>query len=193
MTFILPPLPYATDALAPLMSVETLKFHHGKHHKGYVDTVNALAEPAGFANMPLDAIVRGATGPLFNAAAQHWNHSFFWNCLRPESAAGPTGALAKHIDNDFGGFAAFQHAFTQMATSHFGSGWVWLVRAKTGALEIRATHDAATPLTDIGVTPLLTVDVWEHAYYLDHRNARADYLGAFWRLANWDFAEKHFG
>jgi Fe-Mn family superoxide dismutase len=193
MTFELPVLPYATDAFGAFMSHETFSFHHGKHHKTYVDNLNKLAGPAGFGGASLEEIVRGSTGGLFNAAAQHYNHAFFWNSLTPSSDGMPHDALATQIDARFGSFAAFQEAFTAAALGHFGSGWAWLVKDAQGALQIVTTHDAGCPLTEAGVVPLLVVDVWEHAYYIDHRNARAAYLKAFWPHANWAFASKNYG
>jgi len=194
MAFELPPLPYSKDALAPHMSVETLEYHHGKHHKTYVDNLNKLLPGTEFepqlASADLETVVKKSSGPIFNNAAQVWNHTFFWNCLAPKAGGEPTGAIAEAINRDFGSFAAFKEKFTDVSVKHFASGWGWLIKNKnTGKLECVSTANAATPLTE-GHTPLLTCDVWEHAYYIDYRNRRADFLGAFWNLVNWDFANK---
>lgn len=191
MAFELPPLPYPIDALKPHMSAETLEFHHGKHHKTYVDNLNKLAPGTEFETMDLEAIVRKSSGPIFNNAAQIWNHTFFWNCLSPKGGGEPTGALAEAITRDFGSFQAFREKFSDASVKQFGSGWGWLVKSKAGKLEIVSTSNAANPMTD-GHAPLMTCDVWEHAYYIDYRNRRADFLGAFWNLVNWDFVSKNF-
>lgn len=184
MVFMLPPLPYAADALAPAISSETLEYHYGKHHKTYVDNLNKLISGTPFEKSSLDDIVRQAQGPIFNNAAQVWNHNFYWQGLKPK------GRLAEAIEKDFGSFTKFKEEFTQKALGTFGSGWVWLVK-KNGKLSIASTSNAGNPLT-AGETPLLTCDVWEHAYYIDYRNARAKYVEAFWSLVNWDFvAENH--
>jgi superoxide dismutase, Fe-Mn family len=188
----LPPLPYAQDALAPVISAETLSFHYGKHHKAYVDNVLKLVSGTELAEQPLEAVIAAAVGKadkvgIFNNAAQVWNHTFFWNSLRPGGGGAPTGAVAKGIDAAFGGFDNFKKEFANAAMTQFGSGWAWLVADK-GVLRILKTANADTPLT-MGVTPLLTVDVWEHAYYLDYQNRRADFVAAVIdKLLNWDFA-----
>lgn len=190
--FELPALPYSKDALAPHMSSETLEFHHGKHHKTYVDNLNKLVPGTEFEGMKLEEIMLKSSGPVFNNAAQIWNHTFFWNCLTPKSQGEPTGALAEAIKRDFGSFAQFKEKFADVTVKHFASGWGWLVKDKTGKLQVLSTANAANPMTE-GHTPLLTCDVWEHAYYIDFRNRRADFVGAFWNLVNWDFVAKNFG
>ncbi len=187
MNHALPDLPYATDALEPHISAETLDFHHGKHHRTYVGKLNEGIAGTEYENMSLDDIVTSAGGGIFNNAAQHWNHSFYWNCLSPDGGGAPTGNLAAAIDASWGSFEEFKSALTQSAVTNFGSGWTWLVKNSDGELEIVNTGNAGNPLTD-GKTPILTVDVWEHAYYIDYRNARPKYLEAFWGLVNWDFA-----
>ncbi|WP_027079371.1 superoxide dismutase [Luteimonas mephitis] len=189
MAIELPPLPYEHSALEPHISAETVEFHHGKHQRAYVDRLNALVAGTGFAEASLEEIVRKAQGEMFNNAAQAWNHAFYWQCLRPSAGGGggtPSGALAEAIDKAFGGFDAFRQQFDALAMRTFGSGWVWLVRRTDGGLALATTANAATPLTGSD-TPLLTCDVWEHAYYIDYRNARAKYLEAFWNVVNWDF------
>ncbi|MEA3219972.1 superoxide dismutase [Immundisolibacter sp.] len=192
MTHELPPLPYALDALAPHISAETLEFHHGKHHKTYVDNLNKLIPGTEFENLSLEDIVRKSSGGIFNNAAQIWNHTFYWNCLAPKAGGKPTGALAAAIDTAFGSFDAFKEKFSQTAVTTFGSGWAWLVKNAAGGLELVSTSNAGCPLT-AGQTPLLTCDVWEHAYYIDYRNARAKYVESFWNLVNWDFVARNFG
>ncbi|MCB9831519.1 MAG: superoxide dismutase [Fe] [Planctomycetes bacterium] len=192
MAHELPQLPYAMDALQPHISKETLEYHYGKHHKAYVDKLNAGLAGSGFENAGLEEIVKGAKGGLFNNAAQTWNHSFYWNCLSPKGGGEPQGALADALTSAFGSFAAFKEKFSAEAAGHFGSGWAWLVKNAAGGLEICSTHDAGCPLTD-GKKPLLTCDVWEHAYYVDYRNARPNYVEAFWKLVNWDFVAKNLG
>jgi len=188
MAFELPKLPYAIDALAPHISKETLEFHHGKHHATYVTNLNNLVKGTKFENASVEEIMKGAgAGPLFNNAAQHYNHSFYWNSLRPAGGAEPSGKLAAAIEKSFGTFDDFKKKFTETAVGHFGSGWAWLIRNADGSVAIEATHDADSPIMH-GKIPLLTCDVWEHAYYIDYRNARARYLEAFWNLANWNFA-----
>ncbi len=186
MAFELPALPYAMDALAPHISAETLEYHYGKHHKGYVDKLNGLVRGTEYEGKELDELVRTTSGGLFNNAAQHWNHSFYWNCLSPDGGGEPGGGLAQAIAESFGSFQAFKDQFTQTAAGTFGSGWAWLVKDASGRLEIVSTSNAGNPMTD-GKTPLLTCDVWEHAYYIDYRNARPKYIEAFWNLVNWDF------
>jgi len=192
MTFTLPELPYAKDALEPYISAETLEYHYGKHHNTYVTNLNKLIADSEFANATLEDIIKGASGGLFNNAAQVWNHTFYWNCLTPNSSNAPTGAIADAINASFGSFDSFKEQFTQSAIGNFGSGWTWLVKDASGELSILNTSNADTPMTQ-GKTAILTCDVWEHAYYIDYRNARPDYLGAFWNLVNWDFANQNFG
>jgi len=188
----LPPLPFAKDALAPHISAETLEYHYGKHHQAYVNNLNQFIPGTQFENLSLEDIVRSADGKIFNNAAQVWNHTFYWNSLSPKSAGKPAGALLQRIEKNFGSFDAFQKQFTETAVGLFGSGWAWLVQTPDGALALRATSNAATPLTTKD-KPLLTCDVWEHAYYVDYRNARPKYVEAFWKLANWDFAASNLG
>jgi Fe-Mn family superoxide dismutase len=186
----LPALPFALDALAPHMSRETLEFHHGKHHQAYVTNLNNLIKGTEFESMGLEDIIRKApAGGVFNNAAQVWNHSFFWNCLSPEGGGEPSGELRAKIDAKWGSFAAFKEAFHKSAVGNFGSGWTWLVRKADGSVDIVNTSNAATPLSS-GDKPLLTVDVWEHAYYVDYRNRRPDFVTTFLdKLANWKFAQ----
>ncbi len=188
MAFELPALPYAKDALLPHISAETLEYHHGKHHNAYVVKLNSLIEGTDYAGKSLEDIIRTSEGPVFNNAAQIWNHTFYWHCLSPNGGGEPTGALADAINAKWGSFAAFKAAFNDKAVNNFGSSWTWLVKKADGTLDIVNTSNAATPLTDKTVTPLLTVDLWEHAYYIDFRNARPTYLDAFWSLVNWKFA-----
>ena len=193
----LAPLPYAENALEPVITAKTLSFHYGKHHAGYLATLNKLVAGTPYAGQPLDAIVRKAAAeqatPIFNNAAQVWNHTFYWNSLAPVGAGGvPEGAFGEAVARDFGSFADMKTALTDAAVKRFGSGWAWLV-AKGGKLAVISTPNAETPLTQAGVTPLLTVDVWEHAYYLDWQNRRADYVAALLdKLANWKFAAANF-
>lgn len=192
MAFELPALPYAKDALEPHMSVETLEFHHGKHHNTYVVKLNGLVPGSEFEGKSLEEIIASASaGPVFNNAAQIWNHTFFWNSLSPNGGGEPTGALADAINAKWGSFEAFQAEFNDKAVNNFGSSWTWLVKNTAGELEIVNTSNAGTPLTN-GQTPLITVDLWEHAYYIDYRNVRPDYLKGFWALANWEFAASNF-
>lgn len=192
MAFHLPELPYAQDALEPHISAETLSFHYGKHHKSYVDKLNGMAEGTPLADKSLEEVVRESEGGVFNNAAQIWNHSFYWNCLSPNGGGEATGAVAEAIDAAFGSFEAFREAFTDSATGNFGSSWTWLVKNADGSVAIVNTSNAETPLTDSTVTPLLTVDLWEHAYYIDYRNARPKYMEAFWALVNWEFVNANF-
>jgi len=192
MAIELPPLPYARDALAPHISSNTLDFHYGKHHQAYVTNFNKLAEGTDYASLSLeDAIAKASAesnAGAFNNAAQVWNHSFYWNSMSPNGGGAPTGDVASQIDRDFGSYDAFKTAFAQAGATQFGSGWAWLVAAN-GKLEVRKTPNAETPLTEAGVTPLLTMDVWEHAYYLDFQNKRPDYMATFLdKLVNWEFA-----
>jgi len=187
MAFTLPPLPYPKDSLAPYISAETLEYHHGKHHAAYVNKLNELVAGGKFADMPLEQIIRTAgPGPIFNNAAQHWNHSFYWNCLKPKGGGEPSGTLADKIRKSFGSFHDFKKQFSDAAVSQFGSGWAWLAKNPDGALAVEKTPNAETPIMNNKPT-LLTCDVWEHAYYIDYRNARASYVEAFWNLVIWDF------
>ena len=192
MEHTLPALPFAIDALAPHYSKETLEYHHGKHHKAYVDNLNKLQEGTEFADKPLEDIVKTSNGGIYNNAAQHWNHSFFWNCMKVAGGGEPTGALAAAIEQKWGSYAAFREAFVKSAVGNFGSGWTWLVKKPDGSLDIVNTGAAGTPLTTADKA-LLTVDVWEHAYYIDYRNARPKFVEVFLNhLANWDFAQANF-
>ncbi|MCJ8277097.1 MAG: superoxide dismutase [Fe] [Bdellovibrionales bacterium] len=192
MSIELPALPYSTDALAPHISPETLEFHYGKHHNTYVKKLNAAIEGTDTAVKSLEEIVKTSEGGDFNNAAQIWNHTFYWNSLSPNGGGEPTGAIADAINSQFGSFAEFQEKFTAAAGTLFGSGWAWLVKNADGSLSIEQTTNAGCPLTN-GQTPILTCDVWEHAYYIDYRNARPDYIKAFWSLVNWDFANQNLG
>ncbi len=192
MEHTLPTLPYALDALQPHISKETLEFHYGKHHQTYVTNLNNLIKGTEFESLSLEDIVRKSSGGVFNNAAQVWNHTFYWHSLSPHGGGAPTGALAAAIDAKWGSFDDFKKAFAQTAITTFGSGWAWLVKAADGSLELISTSNAATPLTTAGKTPLLTCDVWEHAYYVDYRNKRPDYVAAFWNLVNWEFAATNF-
>lgn len=187
MSIELPALPYAKDALQPHISAETLEFHYGKHHQTYVDKLNGLLPGSAFEGKTLEEIVKTSDGGVFNNSAQIWNHSFYWNCLSPNGGGDASGAIADKITAAFGSFAEFKEAFTNSAINNFGSSWTWLVQNADGSLAIVNTSNAATPLTDSTVTPLLTVDLWEHAYYIDYRNARPKYMAAFWALVNWEF------
>ncbi|KJF87993.1 superoxide dismutase [Fe] [Photobacterium phosphoreum] len=193
MAFELPALPYAINALEPHISQETLEYHYGKHHNTYVVKLNGLVEGTDLAEKSLEEIVQTSTGGVFNNAAQVWNHTFYWHCLSPNGGGEPTGELADAIVKAFGSFAEFKAKFTDSAINNFGSGWTWLVKTEDGALEIVNTSNAGCPIAEEGLkmTPLLTVDVWEHAYYIDYRNVRPDYMAAFWALVNWDFAAKN--
>lgn len=191
MAFELPPLPYSHDSLEPFISRETIEYHYGKHHQTYVNNLNNLVPGTEFEGKSLEEIIMKASGGIFNNAAQVWNHTFYWHSLAPKAGGEPTGALADAIQTQFGSFAQFKEAFTKSAISLFGSGWTWLVQDKKGNLAVVNTGNAANPLTE-GQTPLLTCDVWEHAYYIDVRNARPKYLENFWQLVNWAFASKNF-
>ncbi len=191
MSFELPALPYAKDALAPHISAETIEYHYGKHHQTYVTNLNNLIAGTEFADLSLEEIVKTAAGGIFNNAAQVWNHTFYWHSLSPNGGGAPTGGLANAIDRTFGSFEQFKEEFTKTAVTTFGSGWAWLVKKPNGGLELVSTSNAATPLT-AGQTPLLTCDVWEHAYYIDYRNLRPKYLEAFWALVNWEFASANY-
>jgi Fe-Mn family superoxide dismutase len=186
MAIELPALPYDRTALEPHISGETIDFHYGKHHKTYVDNLNKMIEGTEFASMPLEEIIRKSQGGMFNNAAQIWNHTFYWNCLSPKGGGEPTGKLGDAINKAFGSFEKFKEEFTKVSVGTFGSGWGWLVQRPDGSLALVSTSNAATPLTGEDIA-LLTCDVWEHAYYIDYRNARPKYVEAFWNLVNWDF------
>ncbi len=186
MAIELPPLPYARDALEPHISAETIDYHYGKHHQTYVTNLNNQIKGTELEDAPLETIVRKAQGGMFNNAAQVWNHNFYWLCLSPNGGGAPTGKLAEAIDKAFGSFDAFKEEFTKLSIGTFGSGWGWLVQRPDGALGLVSTSNAGTPITGDD-TPLLTCDVWEHAYYIDYRNARPKYLEHFWNLVNWEF------
>ncbi|MGE4683988.1 superoxide dismutase [Fe] [Yersinia enterocolitica] len=190
MSFELPALPYAQNALEPHISAETLEYHYGKHHNTYVVNLNNLIKDTEFAGKSLEEIVKTSSGGIFNNAAQVWNHTFYWHCLSPNGGGEPTGKVADAINQSFGSFAEFKAQFTDAAVKNFGAGWTWLVKKADGTLAIVSTSNAATLLTTAD-KPLLTVDVWEHAYYIDYRNARPKYLENFWALVNWSFVEKN--
>ena len=187
----LPALPFAQDALAPVISAETLEYHYGKHHNAYVTNLNNLVPGTEFENSTLEEIILKASGGVFNNAAQVWNHTFYWNCLSPKGGGAPSGALGAAIDAAFGSFDNFKAEFSKAAATNFGSGWTWLVKNADGSLAIASTSNAGTPMTS-GQTALLTVDVWEHAYYVDYRNARPKYLEEIWKIFNWDFVAEQF-
>lgn len=191
MAFELPALPYAINALEPHISQETLEYHHGKHHNTYVVNLNNLVPGTEFEGKSLEEIIKTSTGGIFNNAAQIWNHTFYWHCLSPNGGGEPTGALADAITKAFGSFAEFKDAFTKSAIGNFGSSWTWLVKKSDGSLAIVNTSNAGCPLTEAGTTPLLTVDLWEHAYYIDFRNLRPKYMETFWTLVNWEFVAKN--
>jgi len=190
MPFTLAPLPYAKDALAPHLSQMSFDYHYSKHHQSYVTKLNDLIKGTEYAQMSLEDIIKGSQGAIFNNAAQIWNHQFFWNCLSPNGGGIPSGALALALQKSFGSVEKFKELFTNSAVSHFGSGWTWLVQGGDANLKIVNTDNAGTPLTD-GLNPLITLDVWEHAYYIDYRNARPAYVNAFWNLINWSFAAEN--
>ncbi len=192
MAIELPALPYEQNALEPHISAETMSFHYAKHHYTYVMKLNGLISGTEFEEQPLEDIVKRSSAGIFNNAAQIWNHTFYWNSLSPNGGGQPSGSLANAIVASFGSFAEFKEKFTDSAINNFGSSWTWLVKKANGDLAIVNTSNAETPLTDESVTPLLTVDLWEHAYYIDYRNLRPDYLKAFWQLANWQFASKNY-
>jgi len=191
MQHALPELNYAKNALEPHISAENLEFHYGKHHQTYVTNLNNLIVGTEFETLSLEEIVKKSSGGIFNNAAQVWNHTFYWNGLKPNGGGEPSGALAEAINRDFGSFATFKEKFTQTAITTFGSGWAWLVKKPDGTLALESTSNAATPLTGEN-KPLLTCDVWEHAYYVDYRNMRPKYVEAFWNLVNWDFVANNF-
>ena len=190
MPISLPELPYDRKALEPHISEETLNYHYGKHHQAYVNKLNAQIEGTDWGKVGLEEIVKSSTGGVFNNAAQVWNHTFYWNCLSPQGGGRPSGELLKAIEKDFSSFDEFKKKFSVSAMSQFGSGWAWLVK-EGESLKILSTGNAETPLASESQKPLLTCDVWEHAYYIDYRNARNAYLEAFWNLVNWDFADKN--
>jgi superoxide dismutase, Fe-Mn family len=191
MEHTLPPLPYAKDALQPHISAETLEFHYGKHHQAYVTNLNNLIKGTEFENASLEDIIKKSSGGIFNNSAQVWNHTFFWNCMAPNAGGAPTGAVADAITKKWGSFDKFKEEFTKSCVTNFGSGWTWLVKKADGSVDIVNTSNAGTPLTTAD-KPLLTCDVWEHAYYIDYRNARPKFVEAFWNLVNWDFVAKNF-
>ncbi|MGE5453465.1 MAG: superoxide dismutase [Acidobacteriota bacterium] len=193
MAHTLPPLPFAQDALVPHISKETFEYHYGKHHQAYVTNLNNLIPGTEFENMSLEDIIKKSSGGVYNNAAQIWNHTFFWNSLKPNGGGTPSGKLADAINAKWGSFEAFKEAFTKSAVGNFGSSWTWLVKKADGSVDIVNTGAAGTPLTT-GDTALLTIDLWEHAYYIDYRNARPKFVETFLNhLANWDFAAKNFG
>jgi Fe-Mn family superoxide dismutase len=189
MAHELPKLPYALDALEPYISKETLEYHYGKHHQAYLDKLNAAIKGSDLENTSLEEIIRKSDGGLFNNAAQVWNHTFYWNCMSPNGGGEPTGPSEETIKKSFGSFNDFREGFSNAAATNFGSGWTWLVRNDDGSLVIENTSNAGTPIKD-GRNPVLTIDIWEHAYYIDYRNARPKYIEAFWNIVNWDFVNK---
>ena len=192
MAFTLPDLPYEMDALAPHVSRETLEYHYGKHHRTYVDKLNTLITPdSPHAGQTLEEVIRSSSGPIFNNAAQVWNHTFYWHCLSPQGGGEPKGEFADAITQTFGSFEKFKEQFTQAAVNTFGSGWAWLIKNTDGSIAIVSTSNAQLPMTQ-NQKALLTCDVWEHAYYIDYRNSRPNYLEAFWKLVNWDFVAQNF-
>ena len=192
MEHTLPPLPFDKNALAPHMSEETLEYHYGKHHQTYVTNLNKLIPGTEFENLSLEEIVKKSSGGVFNNSAQIWNHTFFWNSLSPNGGGAPSGALGDAINAKWGSYDKFKEEFTKVAVGTFGSGWAWLVKKADGTLDIVSTSNAATPLTTDSKA-LLTIDVWEHAYYIDYRNARPKFIEAYWNIVNWQFAAKNFG
>ncbi|GAB3464154.1 superoxide dismutase [Fe] [Massilia terrae] len=191
MEHTLPPLPYAKNALAPTMSEETLEYHYGKHHQAYVTNLNNLIKGTEFENLSLEEIIKKSSGGVFNNSAQVWNHTFFWNGMKPNGGGAPTGAVADAINAKWGSFDKFKEEFQKSAVGNFGSGWTWLVKKPDGSVDIVNTSNAATPLTTDN-KPLLTVDVWEHAYYIDYRNARPKFVESWWNIVNWDFVNQNF-
>jgi Fe-Mn family superoxide dismutase len=189
MSFKQPELPYGLTALAPFLSEEQMSYHYGKHHAAYFTNLNGLVEGKPEADLPLREVMVQAQGPVFNNSAQAWNHSFFWHCMAPGGGGAPTGEIAKLIDRDFGDFAKFKEAFSTAATKLFGSGWAWLAVDSSGKLEIMPLSNADNPLKH-GAEAVLTLDVWEHAYYIDYRNARPKFIEGFWGVVNWDFVNK---
>jgi len=191
MAFELPPLPYANNALEPHISAETIEYHYGKHHQTYVNNLNNLVPGTEFDGKTLEDIISKSSGGIFNNAAQVWNHTFYWNCMTPNGKNAVDGALGEAINSKFGSFDDFKEQFSKSAATNFGSGWTWLVKNADDSIEIVNTSNAGCPLT-AGQTPLLTCDVWEHAYYIDYRNARPKYLESFWLLVNWDFVAANY-
>jgi len=191
MSFELPKLPYALDGLTPYISQETLEYHYGKHHQAYVNKLNALVPGTPFEGQSLEDIIIKSSGAIFNNAAQVWNHTFYWHCMKPNGGGEPKGQLAEAINKAFGSFAEFKEKLSTAALNQFGSGWAWLAKNKDGSIEIYSTSNAGTPMVDDKVA-LLTCDVWEHAYYIDTRNDRAKYVENFWHLVNWEFVEQNF-
>ncbi|WP_108444272.1 superoxide dismutase [Halomonas denitrificans] len=191
MAFELPALPYDKNALEPHISAETLEYHYGKHHQTYVNKLNELTDGTAEADKSLEEIIKSSSGGLFNQAAQVWNHTFYWHCLSPNGGGEPTGALAEAINAKFGSFEKFKETFNAQAAGNFGSGWTWLIKTADGGVDIVNTSNADTPIAH-GQTPLLTIDVWEHAYYIDYRNARPKYLENVWSVLNWDFVAQNF-
>ncbi|MEQ5856886.1 superoxide dismutase [Fe] [Halomonas sp. YLB-10] len=192
MAFELPALPYEKNALEPHISTETLEYHYGKHHQAYINKLNELTDGTDDANKSLEEIVKSSSGGLFNQAAQVWNHTFYWHCLSPNGGGEPKGALAAAINAKFGSFDKFKETFNAQAAGNFGSGWTWLIKTDDGGVDIVNTSNADTPIAH-GQIPLLTIDVWEHAYYIDYRNARPTYLENVWNILNWDFVAQNFG
>jgi superoxide dismutase, Fe-Mn family len=191
MPFQLPELPYKKEALAPVISAETIEFHYGKHHLAYVNNLNGLVAGTEFENSDLETIIRKADGPVFNNAAQIWNHTFYFESFYPGGKPLTSGTMADAINSSFGSFASFQEQFTKAAATLFGSGWAWLVKNNEGALQITQEPNAGNPMKK-GLTPLMTCDVWEHAYYIDYRNKRPDYIKAFWEILNWEIIQKRY-
>lgn len=187
----LPELPYPMDSLQPVLSRETLEYHYGKHHQTYVNNLNKLIIGTEYENISLEDIIKKSSGAIFNNAAQIFNHTFYWNCMSPDGGGEPTGKLAEAINRDFGSFASFKEQFSNAAIATFGSGWAWLVKNDDGTLSVESTSNANTPIKE-RKTPLLTCDVWEHAYYIDYRNARPAYVDKFWNIINWRFAAVYF-
>lgn len=186
----LPELPYPKEALEPNISAETFEYHYGKHHKAYVTKLNELIKDTKFEKLSLEEIIMTADGPIFNNAAQHWNHTFFWSCLKPDAGGNPDGKIAELIDQSWGSFDKFKKQFSEQAIANFGSGWTWIVLNDDGGPEILNTSNADTPLK-YGKKPILTLDVWEHAYYIDYRNERPEFVKAFWNVVNWDFVNQN--
>jgi Fe-Mn family superoxide dismutase len=193
MSFVLPELPFPKDSLKPHISEETFDYHYGKHHAAYVNNLNKLVEGTDFQGLSLEEIIKKSqSGPVFNNAAQHFNHTFFWNSLSPNSGGVPTGKVLEAINKSFGSFDEFKTKFSNSAATLFGAGWAWLVKNADGTLTIEQTSNAGTPLAS-GKQAILTIDVWEHAYYIDYRNARPQFIDHFWEIVNWDFALKNLG
>lgn len=191
MPHLLPKLPYPIDALEPYLSQETIEFHYGKHHSAYVNKLNELIIGTEFEKMPLEEIIKKSSGEIFNNAGQTWNHNFYWRCLKPTSSDYQSTQINDQINNTFGSLEKFKETFKKNALGNFGSGWTWLVKNRDGSIAIKNTSGAENPILS-GQTPLLTCDIWEHAYYIDYRNGRAKYVDAFWNLVNWKFAEQNY-